>query len=97
MEWVVTAIIAAALYWFFILRPGNISFWKLAAKHPNEAYHHFLDGDCWFIDEVPTDINKDDVVGPFKIIIPELGRSISIYGLADKVEESQEEFLKLFQ
>ncbi len=94
MEWAFTAVIAIAMYWFFILRPGKISFWKLAARHPNEAYHHFLNGDCWFIDEVPTNIKKEDVVGPFKLIVPELQRSISVYGLAKEIDNSQAEFIE---
>jgi len=26
------------MYWFFILRKGNLSFWQLAAKYFDEAY-----------------------------------------------------------
>ena len=66
------------MYWFFILRKGNLSFWQLAAKYPDEAYQHFLKEERWFIDEVPTSIDMKNVVGPLKLIVPELGRSISV-------------------
>ena len=82
------------MYWFFILRKGNLSFWQPAAKYPDEAYQHFLKEECWFIDEVPTSIDMKDVVGPFKLIVPELGRSISFYGIANQIDNSQDEFIK---
>jgi hypothetical protein len=94
MEWVLTVIIAVAMYWFFVLRMGNLSFWQLAAKYPDEAYKHYLKDECWFIDEVPTNIDMKDVVGPFKLIVPELGRSISVYGIADQIDKSQDEFIR---
>jgi len=94
MDWIITAIIAAALFWFFFFRSGNLSFWQLAAKYPDEAYQHFLKDGCWFVGDVPADINKDDVVGPFKLIVPKLGRSIFIYGLANQINKSQDEFIR---
>ena len=94
MDWIITVSISAAMYWFFKLRKGNLSFWQLAAKYPDEAYQHFLKEECWFIDEVPTSIDMKDVVGPFKLIVPELGRSISVYGIANQIDNSQDEFIK---
>ena len=92
---VFTAVVSAALYWFFILRPGNLSFWQLAAKYPDLVYQHFLKEECWFIDEMPTNIDKEDIVGPFKLFVPKLGRSITIYGIADQIDNSQAELMKL--
>ena len=94
MEWIITVAIAVGIYWFFFVRAGNLSFWQLAAKYPDEAYHHFSKEDCWFIDEIPANVDEEDVVGPFKLIVPELGRSISVYGLARQMDDSQAEFVK---
>jgi hypothetical protein len=55
---------------------------------------NFLKEECWFIDEVPTNIDMKDVVGPFKLIVPELDRSISVYGLANQIDKSQDEFIR---
>jgi len=97
MDWVVIAVIAALLFWFSILRKGKLSFWKLAAKYPDLVYQHFLKEECWFVDEVPTNIDKEDIVGPFKLFVPKLGRSITIYGIADQVDNSQAELMKLIR
>jgi len=94
MLWVVGSLVIFALVWYFFTRLGKLSFWKLAAKFPEVAYEHFQSEECWFIDEVPTHISKSDVVGPFKLFVPQLNRFVSIYGIADQIEGSEEKFRK---
>lgn len=96
MEWIVTAIAVAILLWWFYERQGKLSFWKLAARYPEEAYQFFMQEDCWFVDDVPEGVSKDDVMGPFKLMVPSLGRLIAVYALADRIEESQERFKQRF-
>lgn len=79
MTWIAIAITTAALFWFFILRPGRIDFWKSATRTPDEAYDHFLSSPSWkvFVQVLPEDyrtaVPKKDWVGPFTLYVPKLG------------------------
>jgi len=44
-------VIFAFLYWFFILRPGRLDFWKIAGKYPDEAFDFFRSKECWKVFE----------------------------------------------
>ena len=74
---------------------GSLPFWQLAAKYPDEAYQFFLKEGCWFIDEVPTFIDRKDLYGPFKLFVPGLSRLVTIYCIADQIDNSQAEFIEL--
>lgn len=91
---------AAFVVWFIFFRKGNIGFWKLASKYPNEAYDWFMKEDCWIVIEPQSgQIDKPDpneFNGPFRLNVPKLGgKVVTIYGRFDEIEESQERFLKL--
>lgn len=81
---------------YFYRRHGNISFWKLAALIPDEAYQWFKRNPAWFVseagDEKPS--SRDEYSGPFLLAIPSLGRTIRVYGRHDQIEESQRHFLE---
>ena len=94
MEWIGAVVVVIAAYWWFILRQGNLSFWKVAAKHPDQAYQFFKDEECWFIDDVPADIESSQITGPFKLFVPSIDSFVAVYALADEIERSEEKFLQ---
>lgn len=98
--WLLVAVIGGVgLYYFLILRPGKLTFWRLASKLPNQAYDWFEDEDCWVITEPGSETaqqlrNEEQFVGPFQLWIPKLNnRRINIFGIADEIEASQERFM----
>ena len=100
---IILAIAAVFLYWFFILRPGRLDFWKIAGKNPNAAYDHFMSNDCWMVfeNDVPDDyrniVPKDAWTGPFRICIPKLGnKMVHVFGKHPEFEHSQNVFLSQF-
>jgi hypothetical protein len=97
----VAIILAALLYWFFILRPGRLDFWKVAGKYPDLAYDFFCSRDCWKVFEHGLPGNYREVVphdewaGPFRLSVPKLGnKMIHIFGRARDYEDSQNDFLQ---
>jgi len=103
IEIVVALIVCAALYWFFILRPGRLDFWKTAAKYPNSAYDHFMSNNCWriFEDSLPENyrntVPKAEWTGPFRLVVPKLGnKMIYVFGNYPHFEHSQNDFLNNF-
>lgn len=93
-------IVLIFLYWFFILRPGRLDFWKLAGKYPDEAYDLFKSQDCWvvFEEELPTDyysiVPKEDWTGPFRLYVPKIGNKIVyVFGKYPDFEKEQEIFI----
>ena len=47
MQWVLLAIIVIVAYYFVILKPGRLDFWKVASRHPDEALEMFQQQGCW--------------------------------------------------
>ena len=93
MEWVVGFAALLVVWWLWSIRRGNLPFWKLVARHPDEAYQYFLKEDCWFVDEVPINIDKADITGPFQFFVPSLGgKRVKVYCLAKDLDDSQEAF-----
>lgn len=102
-EVIVFIIIGAAIYWFFILRPGRLDFWRIAAKYPDAAYEHFKSDPCWrvFEEQLPDNyrslVPKSEWVGPFRLIVPNLGnKTVHIFGKHPTLERSQNDFLSKF-
>jgi len=94
---------AAAAYWFFLLRHGNLNFWRTAAKNPDAAFRHFSSDPCWkvFVEQLPSNyqtlLPKSEWVGPFQLTIPSLGnKTIYVFGRHPDYEQSQKEFLSKF-
>ncbi len=89
-----TLIFAAAiggLALFFALA-GRLSFWKLAAKLPDQAIEFMSSDPAWTI---PGDSGAPPrCVGPFLLSVPSLERTIKIYGDPDRIEESQARFIE---
>jgi len=102
-EFVISAIVGVALYWFFILRPGRLDFWRFVAKQPDAAYDHFKANDCWKVFEERRPENYRGVVprsewaGPFRITVPKLGgKLVYVYGRRSDFGRSQDDFLNKF-
>ena len=92
---------AVFLYWLFILRPGRLDFWRIAAKYPDDAYEHFLNHEDWkvFKSELPDNyrelVPKSDWTGPFRLWIPKLNNQvIYVFGRYPDFEKSQNKFVK---
>ena len=104
MKEIAVLIIAAVVsYWFFVLRPGRLNFWRLVAKHPDAAYDHFKADTCWkvFEDDLPknyrTIVPKPAWRGPFRIVVPKLGsRTIRVFGKYPDFTQSQDDFFAKF-
>ncbi len=103
-EAAVLIIIGLAAYWFFILRPGRLHFWRVAAKYPDDAYGHFKADTSWkvFEEGLPENFRsnfpKSEWVGPFRLTVPKLGgKTIVVFGKRLDFERSQNEFLAKFK
>ena len=100
MQWVLLVIILIVAYYFVILKPGRLDFWKVASKHPDAVFEMFQQHDCWhvFVDK-PEDGYKSELAdgewdGPFKLAIPSLGsRLVTVYGKVPEYEKTQQEFM----
>lgn len=98
----ILAIIAIVifLYWFFILRPGRLDFWKIASKYPDDAYDFLKSKQCWklFEEDLPDNyrsiVPKEDWTGPFRLWIPKIGnKMIYVFGRYHEFEQAQKEFM----
>jgi len=91
------------MYWFLILRPGRLDFWRFVAKHPDAAYDHFKADGCWkvFEGELPKNyrniLPKREWGGPFRITVPKLGgKQVHVFGRRPDFGRSQDDFLNKF-
>lgn len=85
---------------FFVLPHflGNPGFWKLTRQHPEAAYQWFLKEDCWVVQQGPYEPNfplpQDRYVGPFRFALPRGGGLISIWCERERIEDSQQRFMR---
>lgn len=84
------------LYYIFLIREGNLSFWKKAAKNPDFVYQKLLKDSAWICDDgrLNISINKDNFVGPFLLYVPSINRTVKFYGKVNKYETSQKKIIK---
>jgi hypothetical protein len=94
-------ILGIAVYWYWVLRPGRLGFWRLVAKQPDAAYDHFMSNACWkvFEDGLPQDyrsiVPRSGWGGPFRIVVPKLGdKTIKVFGRRTELEKSQNDLVK---
>lgn len=79
----------------FFVFPGRLSFWKLAAKLPDQAIEFMASDPAW---SIPGDSGAPPrYVGPFLLSVPSLGRTVKIYGDPDRIEESQTCFMERYR
>lgn len=86
---ILTIIVLAILYYVVILRNGNLSFWKKAARNPDFVYEQFSQDNAWVIDDGITKIDKTGLDGPFLLYVPSIGKTIKFYGKVGEYEDSQ--------
>lgn len=87
---IILVIILAVLYYYFVMvKHGNLSFWKKAAKNPDFFYEQLLKDDVWLVDDGVTKIDKGRYDGPFLLYVPSIGKTIKFYGEVGKYEDSQ--------
>ena len=94
---------AAAVVIFFIIisiMSGKLSFWRLAAKKPDEVFRMIYDNhEVWVVDNGSPDtwkgINKEEYSGPFRLYVPALNQVVIIYGKADRIEQEQERIMEV--
>ncbi|OGQ74869.1 MAG: hypothetical protein A3G40_02525 [Deltaproteobacteria bacterium RIFCSPLOWO2_12_FULL_57_22] len=103
IQFAISVFAGLALYWYFILRPGRLDFWRFVAKHPDAAYDHFKADNRWkvFEDRLPKNyrntVPKREWAGPFRITVPKLGdKSVYIFGIRPDYGRSQDDFLDKF-
>lgn len=99
----IVLVVGVAAYWFFVLRPGRLTFWRVAGKHPDAAYDHFKSDPCWrvFEERLPHDyrglVPRSEWTGPFRLVVPRLGdRMIYVFGKYPTFEKSQNDFLSKY-
>lgn len=86
-------IIVFIAYYFFVKR-GNISFWRKAKDNPNFVYKELIKDDAWVIDDGVVEIDKNEFVGPFRLYVPKINKTVKFYGKVGKFEESQKRIKK---
>jgi len=95
--WIIAILVAGlAYYWFVVVRLGNRQFWKLAAKNPDAALAMFTRESCWYVNQVPNDLERSRLTGPFRLFVPRAGGLIKIWGVHPEHLESQKEFVEKF-
>lgn len=88
---IIFIIILITLFCYFVMiKKGNLSFWKKAAKNPDFVYEQLLKSDAWIIDDGTTKIDKEKFAGPFLLYVPSIGKTIKFYGEIGKYENNQE-------
>ena len=101
MFWVFTGVglIAALLVWNY--RNGSPTFWKAVAAKPEAAMMLFkLDWNRWQVfQEEPVGGYRSvtpqaEWVGPFRLYVPSLGKTVVIFGRANGLEEAQRVMLE---
>ena len=79
----------------FVVLVTKFGFWGLVAKFPDQAHEWFEREGCWVVLDDPLDpLPKPgcDYSGPYSHHVPRLGRTIRVYGLKDRIEDSQSRF-----
>ncbi len=98
MEIIVGVLVLVGI-WYWLSKLGSYDFWKVAAKHPNEAYDWFMVDGAWAVVDPDDPMSmrpepREEYDGPNWLWIPKLGgRRISIWGRIDSFEASQKRFI----
>ena len=95
--------LALGLTWLIYLRSRikTPDFWKLVARHPDQAYEWFVSHDGWVVVDFHQRHHQkpkgSNVEGPFILRVPRLGgKRVAVYGLRGLMEDSQEAFIQFF-
>lgn len=80
---------------FFLGKLGKLSFWKLAANFPEEAYEHVSSDPAWVVLEGSESTPGSGFTGPFMLAVPSLGRTLKLYARVEQIETSQQRFVEM--
>jgi hypothetical protein len=89
--------IIVTLYWFFINKLGNYSFWKLAGRFPDLAYAHVSTDPTWVVQQGNEESPGQGYVGPFRLVVPRLETTVRLYAREDQMLKSQARFIESCQ
>ena len=100
MEWYYWLLLVV-LFVLFLQQTGRRRFWRMVAKHPDEAYEFFLTTNCWRVEDGINDASQpsrheETWAGPFYLQVPSLGgKVVVLYGEQGRYEASQDLFLAI--
>lgn len=97
--WIVVGMLVVG--WFVTAHfMGNPKFWRLVQRKPETAYMLFrLNPHRWLIFETKPPGGYRSVapspewVGPFRLVVPSLGKTIVIFGRSEGLEEAENEMV----
>lgn len=86
--------ILGGIYYLSILKHGKLDFWKLAAKHPQEAWDFFSNNESWYIGSPPK---TSGYIGPYMIENPYTHEWVKVYCIdTNTALKTQDNFIKKF-
>lgn len=99
MEILIFIGVVVVVYIVWSIMNGNLSFWKFAAKYPDEVFVIMTEDELmWVIeageDNVWENKDKSDYTGPFRLFVPCLNSFVKIYGKADQIETEQKKIME---
>ena len=99
METLILIVIAVIGFIVWSVMNGNLSFWKVASKYPDEVFSLMAkDESVWLIDGGESNIwqGKDlsNYSGPFRLFVPSINSFVKIYGRTDLIESAQNKIMK---
>ena len=101
IEAIAIFVVVVFIWRLVYVKHGNIGFWQLAANQPDAAFEWMESRSDWIIlrpddPEIEQYKNDADLVGPFKLAVPNLGGRVVIFAKESSIDESQSEFMKSF-
>lgn len=81
----------------FYVKLGKLSFWKLAAKLPEQALEHVSNDPAWVVIQGAESAPGAGFTGPFLLAVPSLGRTLKLYAREDQIEASQQRFIEMYR
>lgn len=95
---IIIIILVIFFIWIYVInKHGNLKFWKVINKNPEEALKLIIDSDSWYIDYAEIgDLSHEEWDGPFLLKMPS-NNILHIYGKIGKYEKSQKEILKILK
>lgn len=79
----------------FYVKIGKLSFWKLAARFPEQALEHVSNDPAWVVIQETESAPGVGFTGPFLLVVPSLGRTLKLYAREDQIEASQQRFIEM--
>jgi len=101
MKWIlIIGVLAFFFYRIVMVKEGNLDFWKIANSNPDVAFKFFESNAHFTVFlEKPSggyrnNLPEGEWAGPFKLYVPSIQKSVTIYGSVPDYENEEEEFLR---